>query len=867
MGHAIAFKKEAMSEDTDKNANQAANNGLNNKDIKTDKPGLLRGDILNLRFASIIAFFVFLITAIFLLSFSLYHRNAQGTLQISLFETQLNNQITNLHQESAFFYNRFKALVDKDIITVNDLLSSFQTRNNANHYIIISKKADQVRFLSQSDHFRPLNPKLESDSFAALRQAIKDRGAAESNMLFIHTLEPLEKSFSALHAKDHRPLIQAGLYESDNGAEYILITAQALQSFLKDDTQMALLSTVLKEPNTQNNLYSKKSHAEGHLFDIFAYDDERSLDLDENLTLTAHYEAYPDQYFFIYFGFGCLALILAIITPFLFLGLNLAHKRKQALIQKQEEDIRGINQKLYEKLQKSEQDFLNLKKSEAEYRNVLDSISDIVFETDDDGQLVFLNERWTRLTGKEGWSVIGQPLTSLFAKEDQKIVGELFDDYVSGKRLNTTTQAKLSLHKGGYKTVELKFSMIRIPGDQQIRVVGSMTDIEERIRSERALREAEAKYRSMVEKSLGGIYRSSPEGKFISANPAMANILGYDSPEEFMAAIDNIREDFYADSEVRAGLLDQINSQDGATDLEAQVFKKNGDVIWVSETCRPVRDRDGKLEFYEGTMVDITKRKEAEQALLNAKVHSDMSNRAKSEFLANMSHELRTPLNAIIGFSEILKDELFGPLGQEEYKDYANDINNSGVHLLQIINDILDVSKIESGKRELSESFIKLHDLSVTAFKMVKPKADLSSIYIDNLIPEDLPPIQAEELAIKQILINLLNNAVKFTPEAGKITMHAEVLGNGDIDISVTDTGIGMREEDIEKALSAFGQINTDLNRKESGTGLGLTLVKQLTELHGGDIKIVSKPEKGTTVHVILPAWRLQNERGEEQSS
>ena len=400
--------------------------------------------------------------------------------------------------------------------------------------------------------------------------------------------------------------------------------------------------------------------------------------------------------------------------------------------------------------------------------------------------------------------------------------------------------------------------MIRIPGDQKIRIVGGMRDIEERIQSEQALREAESKYRSMVEQSLGGIYRSSPEGRFISANPAMAKILGYDSPEEFMAAIKDIKTDFYADQTVRKDLLNEINENDGATDLEARVLKKNGDAIWVSETCRPVKDDKGNLLFYEGTMVDISKRKETEEQLVAAKTQSDMSNRAKSEFLANMSHELRTPLNAIIGFSEILRDELFGPLGQEEYKEYAKDINNSGVHLLQIINDILDVSKIEAGKRELSETLMSLREVSESAFTMVKPKADVASIYIDNLIPSDLPPMRAEELAIKQILINLLNNAVKFTNEGGKITMNAK-FEDEFLVVSVSDTGIGMKKEHIKKALSAFGQVNTAMNRKESGTGLGLTLVKQLTELHGGYISIDSIPDEGTTVMVYLPKWRLED--------
>lgn len=563
----------------------------------------------------------------------------------------------------------------------------------------------------------------------------------------------------------------------------------------------------------------------------------------------------PDQIFFLLVCCGLFSLATALIL-FVFTTGSIKKHNINLLDEHEKQNNHANN--VSQKLEKIERDFINLKKSEAEYRNLLDSISDIIFETDETSEIVFLNDRWNRLTNIDAWRITGQQLKDIFHEKDSDAVNSLFKDYVSGKRLHTKLNCQLKVANKKYKTVELQFSMIRIPGDQKVRIVGSMRDIEDRVKSEQALREAEFKYRTMVEKSLGGIYRSSPEGKFISANPAMAKILGYDSPEDFMESIENIRTDFYADQAVRKGLLDEINQNDGATDLEARVKKKNGDVIWVSETCRPVKDDNGNLIFYEGTMVDITRRKETEEQLKRAMQHSDMSNRAKSEFLANMSHELRTPLNAIIGFSEILRDELFGPLGQEEYKDYAKDINNSGVHLLQIINDILDVSKIEAGKRELSESRVSIREISESAFIMVKPKADEASIFIDNLIPDDFPTMQAEELAIKQILINLMNNAVKFTPEGGKITMRADILED-EFCISVKDTGIGMKKEHIEKALSAFGQINTQLNKKESGTGLGLTLVQQLTELHGGHIVIDSEPDRGTTVSVYFPKWRLES--------
>ena len=515
------------------------------------------------------------------------------------------------------------------------------------------------------------------------------------------------------------------------------------------------------------------------------------------------------------------------------------------------------NTDLLNQLARMEKDYAAIAKKEKDHRNIIDSISDIIFEVDEKGYLVYVNQTWERLTDIEPWTAIDTPLLDLFIESDYDALHALFQDYVSGERQHARMQTKLRRMDGGYTDVELSFSMIRINDEKQVRVVGAITDIRERKKQQKALEEAELQYKSMVEKSLGGLYRSSAAGRFISANPAMANILGYDSPEDLMQSIKNIRNDFYVDNEIRTELLQQINDEDGSTDLEAQVYKKDGTIIWVSETCRPVKDDKGNLKYYEGTLTDISRRKETEHALVRAKAHSDMANRAKSEFLANMSHELRTPLNAIIGFSEILKNELFGPLGKEEYKEYSGDIYESGTHLLRIINDILDVSKIEAGKRELHEDMIDLYAISEAAFKMVKPKADLEKISMENKVPVDFPKLRAEELAVKQILINLLNNSVKFTDEKGKVTAHASIDEQGDAVISISDNGIGMKADDIDKALSPFGQLDADLDRKESGTGLGLTLVKQLTELHGGMVEIQSQPGEGTTVFIRFPAARV----------
>jgi signal transduction histidine kinase len=256
------------------------------------------------------------------------------------------------------------------------------------------------------------------------------------------------------------------------------------------------------------------------------------------------------------------------------------------------------------------------------------------------------------------------------------------------------------------------------------------------------------------------------------------------------------------------------------------------------------------------TYLDVTERKQAETALLRAKEEAELASRSKSEFLANMSHELRTPLNAIIGFADILKSELFGPLGHERYRGYAADIHDSSQLLLRLVNDILDVAKIESGKAELFEEQVEIAGVIKSCLRLVRDRVQARGLYLTRIIPPNLPLVQGDERRLKQIVINLLSNAVKFTPTGGHITVRAGVEDGGFI-IAVEDTGIGIAAEDIDKALNRFGQIDSRLQRRYEGTGLGLPLTKSITELHGGRLRLDSTPGVGTKVTVWLPPERI----------
>ena len=244
--------------------------------------------------------------------------------------------------------------------------------------------------------------------------------------------------------------------------------------------------------------------------------------------------------------------------------------------------------------------------------------------------------------------------------------------------------------------------------------------------------------------------------------------------------------------------------------------------------------------------------------LRGAKDAAEEASRVKSQFLAHMSHELRTPLNAIIGFSEIIKGQICGPIGNERYRSYATDIHSSGHHLLRLVNDILDLSKLETGNLELSEGEVDLATLTRDCIGLVKGQADRKAVRIAADLPRDLPLVYADELRLKQVILNLLSNAIKFSHEGQAVSISVTRTQDGEASIVVRDFGIGMDPSDIPVALQPLRQVESELSRRYEGTGLGLPLAKTLVELHGGTLALASAPGAGTTVTVLLPRERVQ---------
>jgi two-component system cell cycle sensor histidine kinase PleC len=250
-------------------------------------------------------------------------------------------------------------------------------------------------------------------------------------------------------------------------------------------------------------------------------------------------------------------------------------------------------------------------------------------------------------------------------------------------------------------------------------------------------------------------------------------------------------------------------------------------------------------------------RRRAEQDLMRATETAEMASRAKSKFLANMSHELRTPLNAIIGFSEIMREGLFGPLGSARYTEYAKDIHSSGTHLLSVIDDILDISKIEAGRYTLEDQNMNLADVLDWSLEMVRPRLLEKNLTTRVSLPRELPVLRADIRAMRQILLNLLTNALKFTPDGGSIDIAVKLLPRGYLEIAIKDTGIGIPHSKLKEVLEPFGQVDDPIARQNGGTGLGLPITKHLIEMHEGTFHLDSVLGKGTEATIVLPASRL----------
>lgn len=480
----------------------------------------------------------------------------------------------------------------------------------------------------------------------------------------------------------------------------------------------------------------------------------------------------------------------------------------------------------------------------------------------DDGTLIDVNEKWQETFGWSREEAIGKSVLDLGIWADESDRTRFVELLRANGRVRNF-EARQCGREGDIRDMLVSGEMVPLDGIPHMLISGH--DITERNRAERQLRDSEAR--------LSGILRISPEAVIVTDgaqritlfNEGAERIFGYAAAEVVGKSIGILIPPMFRkihEEDIEKFRESSETSRFMNSRQEIRALTKGGATF-------PAEASISKLVLQSETVFtvllhDITERKQARQLLIAARDDAELASRAKSEFLANMSHELRTPLNAILGFSEVIRSQVLGPVGVPKYVEYADDVHRSGEHLLEIISDILDVARIDAGQAELDEDEVAIEQLVESSLMLVRERAEAGELVVTVALSPNMPMLLCDRRKVKQIIINLLSNAVKFTQRDGVISVATWIDDQtGDAVIEVRDNGMGMAVEEIPRVMEPFTQVGSSMTRQHEGTGLGLPLVKKLTELHGGSIDMDSAPGKGTVVRVRLPARRVVKEDGQ----
>ncbi|MHC1710737.1 MAG: ATP-binding protein [Solidesulfovibrio sp.] len=527
------------------------------------------------------------------------------------------------------------------------------------------------------------------------------------------------------------------------------------------------------------------------------------------------------------------------------------------------------------------------------FRSLLDQTGDAIFLVDGrTGRITDAAAAAGAMLRVKRQALVGRLFTDVLPVEAHSRVQGLFSgDFAAGRIETVLVRPEM---KGEISPpVEMTFRMAS--GEEGPIAVIVARDMTERKKNEEALRRAEEKYRGIVENAAEGIFQCALDGKLISANPAMAALLGYASPGELMGSVGSVVDQVVANAEDQKRIREELDRYDHVKSLEIQLVTKSGARIWGLVNARRIRDVAGEPERFDGSLQDVTVRKKAEHTLLRyhdelekrvaertaeltsinerlthevrirkrAEEAAESANRAKSDFLSMVSHEIRTPLTSVLGFAVLIQkrlEQLVVPLlGDDlrrlrQFKQITENLGiivSEGERLKHLINDVLDLAKLEAGKMAFKHDCVNpaevvRHVMSASVGLLQGKKVSLNT-----RVEGRLPEVTGDKDRLIQVLVNLVSNALKFTDQ-GSVTCRARTEGRYVI-IDVTDTGIGIPESEQHKVFEKFNQIGVTLTNKPKGTGLGLAICKHIVESHGGRIFFVSKPGAGSTFTFTLP--------------
>jgi len=477
------------------------------------------------------------------------------------------------------------------------------------------------------------------------------------------------------------------------------------------------------------------------------------------------------------------------------------------------------------------------------YRELLDNASDVVYSHDLQGRFTTLNKAGEQATGYTAEEIVQKSIMDLVDPALWEAAQRWLESIAAGKAPSTYT-LEIRAKDGQRVWLEASTRLILQHGNP-VGVLGLARDVTRRKHAEDALRASEARYRQLFERNLAGVFRSTVDGRFLDCNEAFARTFGYASRQEVLA---RTTSDLYFDPQEHELATSRLKQEKFLTNCEFRLRRQDGTSVWalVNET---LLEEEGEGGLVEGTILDITARKQAEAELQDAKEAAEAASRAKSEFLANMSHEIRTPMNGIIGMTELALDTEL----TSEQKEYLGMVKASADSLLVIINDILDFSKIEAGKLDLDPIEFNLRESLKDSLKTLTFRGHQKGLQMVSQVQPDVPDaVVGDPGRLRQILINLVGNAIKFTAK-GQVEVRVEVAWRNQDKVSlhfeVADTGIGIPPEKQQLIFEAFAQADGSMSRRFGGTGLGLAISSRLVQMMDGRMWVASEVGTGSTFH------------------